>query len=223
DSLEDLGQVPGVKFIWELEEIGNGKIILACYPGSKVFEFDPASGKFTDMGAAVEGEDYARAVGWHAPTNNLYVGVGSHPQLIQWNLTTGEKKNILPAVDESEHTVYNVDVIGNYLVTRLSPSKKGLVFDLNTLEVHDTLPLMDGNAISTLAPDEESYFFTNDTKLMQHNLATKQQTKVADIAGNSRGMGFPVIDGKPHVATISYSGVVNLVDLATSETRSVKQ
>jgi len=224
ENLDDLGQSnPNVKHIWELEEIAGGKIILACYPDARLVEFDPVTSKFRDMGSAKEGEDYARAIAWHRPTNRLFVGVGSHPALICWNLTTGEKQDILPPVDPAESTVYNVDIINDKVVTRLSPSVKGLIFDANTLELYDRVDRMEGNQISGVAPDGESYYFTVNTQLMRHNLKTKHKEQVATIMGNTRAIGFPLIDGRQMVASVSYNGTINLVDPQSGSSREIKQ
>ncbi len=224
DELENLGQVhPNVKFIWELEEIADGKLALACYPDSRVIVFDPADDSFKDLGSAKEGEDYARAVGYHAPTNRLFVGVGSHPALICWNLETGEKKDILPEVDDSDSTVYSVDMVGDKVVTRMSPSIKGLVFDANTLELYDRVDALGGSIISGLAPDGESYYFTVGEKLYRHNLKTKEKTEVAEVAGNTRAIGFPIADGQQLVASIAYNGTVSLVNPEDGTVRTIKQ
>jgi len=224
DKLDDLGQCnPNVKNIWELEEITGGKIILACYPHARLVEFDPATSKFRDMGPAKDGEDYARAIAWHRPTNRLFIGVGSRPALICWDLTSGDKKDILPTVNPEESTVYNVDVINDKIVTRLSPSVKGLIFDANTLELYDRVDRMEGNQISGVAPDGESYYFTVNTRLMRHNLRTKHKEQIATVMGNTRAIGFPTVDGNKIVASVSYNGTINLVDPQKGNTIEIKQ
>lgn len=169
-TLENLGvPVHGVTFIWELIESRDGKIYGACYPESKVFEFDPSEGTFRDLGSAVNGEDYSRCLAYDSERNTLYIGVGSHAALIEMSLSTGEKRDILPAGYKSEHFVYSLGIAGNKLIARLDPSNKGIILNIDTGKVEAEIPNI-SSIVSQPSPDGSYVFFSSGQNLIQYDI-----------------------------------------------------
>ena len=188
-TVENLGApVQGVTFIWELIESRDGKIYGACYPESKVFEFNPTTGGFRDLGSAVEGEDYSRCLAYDSERNNLYIGVGSHAALIEMNLSTGEKRDILPGDFKSEHFVYSLGIAGNKLIARLDPSYKGIVLNIDTGEVEAEIPNV-SSIVSQPSPDGSSVFFSSGQNLIQYDIK-QRETRETTIKTNGGARAF---------------------------------
>src|SRR5205823_5637371 len=96
-EVKDLGQVPGDTWVWDLTAGKDGEVFLATYPGCRIVRYHPQEG-FADIsrGALVAKENYARSVVFDAERNKIYGGVGSHAHLVEVNVATGAKADLLP-------------------------------------------------------------------------------------------------------------------------------
>lgn len=208
--VENVGQVTSnTTFIWDLAQTDDGKIYCACYPDSKVVEYDPVKESFRDLGPAVPKQDYARTVAWHPKRKKLYVGVGSHPALIELDPKTGERKNLTPAEFSKEHFVYHVDVVEDKLVIRLDPSGRLAVFDLASGRLESMLPDYGGSAVSAKSPSEPKFYFIARGKLMEYNLETgEQKVTGATLNGHPRVLHWLSENGKetPTLIAVTNSG-----------------
>jgi len=95
--IESLGRPIASEFyLFDVVAGKGGEVFGATYPGCRIFRFHPEDG-FRDMGGAmVTGEQYARNIALHRKTEKLYVGVGAHTHLIEFDLQTGSKRELLP-------------------------------------------------------------------------------------------------------------------------------
>src|SRR5690606_14994849 len=111
----DLGVVlPNQKVVWDLVAGKDGKIYGGTYPGCQVFEYDPKTG-FRDvgMGAVQQGEDYVRSVVFDTKTNKVYAGVGSHAGLVEIDLKSSVKSQLLAEEDKHHEFMYDMELIAD--------------------------------------------------------------------------------------------------------------
>ncbi|MDA0633904.1 hypothetical protein OUY22_10775 [Nonomuraea sp. MCN248] len=92
-TLTKVASVPD-HFIWSLAASPDGKVYMGTSEPGKVKEYDPATGAVRDLGQAVPGEPYVRAV--QADDRYVYAGVGANAHLIAIDRATGERRDLLP-------------------------------------------------------------------------------------------------------------------------------
>lgn len=177
-NVENLGKaLAGESYLWDLAAGKNGEVFGATYPGAKVFRYHPSEG-FSDVGkgALVSGENYVRSLVYHAETDMLYAGIGSHAHLIELNPRTGAKREILPQQYKSEEFVYNLNIVedkkkGDKLLIYLSKSTKTLIYNLQTQlfeKEFDVINIAVKSAIK--APERDTAYFTANGSLYVWNL-----------------------------------------------------
>lgn len=130
-SIHDLGRVfPEESFIWDLTAGRDGAIYGGTYPGCRVFKYTPAAG-VEDIagGAAAPGESYARSVAF-SPDDKVFVGVGTRfPHLIEIDLKTRAKREMLTTELKPSETVYSLSVTGGKVFAMISPIQQMVVMD----------------------------------------------------------------------------------------------
>ncbi len=207
DAVENLGKPANhVSFIWDAVEGEPGKIYGCCYPESTVFEYDIATGAMRDMGPAKKGEDYARSIAWDPTRRRLYVGVGSHADLVEIDPTTNNRRSILPDEFKSSTFVYSVGAANGQVIGRVDPGGQALIVDAETGDMITTMPIFHSSKISPPAPDG-SVYFTGGGKLWRYNPATRQGEDTGyEIKGEARGYAW----------TTAADGVTSELLMATS-------
>lgn len=153
-NITDLGNaLPNETYLWNLTAGKNGEVFGATYPGCRVFRYHPKDG-FTDLanGPLVAGENYVRSLAFDAKRNFLYAGVGSHAHLIAINLTTKEKREILPAKYQDREFVYGLELVKgkdgeDRLLALLTAGQTTLVYNLKTQKVEQEVADMDMKAV----------------------------------------------------------------------------
>ncbi|OZQ61920.1 hypothetical protein CA600_23920 [Paenibacillus sp. VTT E-133280] len=171
-GVENLGEmISGEFYTWRLATDQQGRIYGGCYPGGKVFQYDPATGVFRDYGAMVAGEQYARSM--EAWNGKLYVGVGTQtPHIVVLDTDTGGRSEIgLPDECQGEQLVYDLNIIHDKLFVRITPSARLYIYDLELQEWGDTLDHVSGLSVSP--PDElGNVYFIKDDYLQRYDIQT---------------------------------------------------
>lgn len=155
-TITDLGNaLPNETYLWNLTAGKNGEVFGATYPGCRLFRYHPKDG-FTDLanGPLVAGENYVRSLAFDTKRNILYAGVGSHAHLVAINLTTKEKKEILPAKYQDREFVYSLEMVKgtdgqDRLLALLTAGQTTLVYNLATQKVEQEVVDMDMKAVGT--------------------------------------------------------------------------
>ncbi|WP_054954843.1 Ig-like domain-containing protein [Paenibacillus dakarensis] len=190
DQLEDLGQpVAGTTVIYGLIPGKDGKIYGGTYPGGNLFQYDPAGG-ITDFGKMKPGEQYVRSVAYDEEREVLYAGVGAHATLIEYDLATGTKRNLLPEAYAKYSFVYDLNLIGGKLFTRLDPESKMVVIDAATGKVDAEFTAHSRSVIAD--PTRNVAYYTNGIYLYEYNLDTKISSQVI-IGGHPAELGQTAI------------------------------
>ncbi|KAA1190770.1 WD40 repeat domain-containing protein [Paenibacillus sp. B2(2019)] len=172
NGVENLGEmIPGEFYTWRLAADTQGRIYGGCYPGGKVFQYDPATGVFRDYGVMVAGEQYARSM--EAWNGKLYVGVGTQtPHIVVLDTETGERSEIrLPDECKGEQLVYDLNIVQGKLFARITPSARLYIYDLELQEWGDTVDHVSGLSVSP--PDElGNVYFIKDDYLQRYDVRT---------------------------------------------------
>lgn len=93
-------------------------------------------------------EDYARSL-CVAPSGDLWVGIGSHADLVVWDPRTKTRHSVLPPEYKDSLSCYGLSVSGNYIYCDLrGDDRKQLIFDATTEQVV---------AVLDVPPELESY------------------------------------------------------------------
>lgn len=191
DKVEDLGQpIAGTTVVYSLIPGKDGKIYGGTYPGGNLFQYDPASGA-TDLGKMKPGEQYVRAVAYDREKELLYTGVGAHAALIEYNLATGAKRNILPEAYAKYSFVYDLNLIGGKLFVRLDPESKMVVLDAATGKVDAEFTAHSRSVIADPVRKNIIYY-TYGVHLYEYNLDTKKSSQVM-IGGHPAELGQTAI------------------------------
>ncbi|GIP35219.1 WD40 repeat domain-containing protein [Paenibacillus sp. J2TS4] len=150
--------IPGEHYTWRIAADDQGRVYGGCYPGGKVYQYNPSSGTFRDYGQIVEGEQYTRCM--KALGDKLYIGVGTKkPHLMELHTETGEAREIpLPAEWQNEQLVYDLDIAYPHLFVRITPSNVLLVYDMQSGEWTDSIKGVAGLSVSTAGEDGRVYF-----------------------------------------------------------------
>ncbi len=201
-TVNNLGAVFGTETaLYDLRSGNNGAIYGGTYPGCRVFRYHPNEG-FSDAGSGpiVPGENYVRSMAYNKNTNKIYAGVGAHASLIELDLTTGSKRNILPSTFSDQQFVYSLTLIedlsgGDRLFITVQNAAISLVYNITT----ETFEYQ-GKEVYTKAaiksPAGNEVYFTQGNKLLSYpNIAFGNYAPVfvTNISSNARASAF--IDG----------------------------
>ncbi|NUO60399.1 MAG: PQQ-binding-like beta-propeller repeat protein [Hamadaea sp.] len=218
----DLGApVAGQTVLYGLRPGVDGRIYGGTYPGAHVFSYSPSEG-FRDYGSMFPGEQYAIDVAVDPVRNVLWAAIGSHGHLVRLDLTTGEKRDILPAALRGDASYpYDINLAGGRLFVKRS-KLEALVLDPDSGAV-----LADGFTISSrgtspLAPDGRSVYFTSTSnQLWRYDVRSDTYGAVltasgTPVAAGGAGIGFGFGPGDRLYATIgNYAGQAFSYDPAT--------
>jgi streptogramin lyase len=194
ETLTNLGTaVPGETFLYGLVPGNNGKIYGGTYPNGKLFEYDSLTNQFTDFGTMVPGEVYVRSVAFDPETNKVYAGIGSHAHLIEYDLSTGTKKNILPSEHMNVPYIYDLNWVNGKLFARKDKSNSMLVIDLKTYEVLNELP-MNSRGISAKSPVANKIYYTFNYVLHEYDLDTNTARSLGLTAAGNSAVSYAFVD-----------------------------
>lgn len=213
-NIEDLGLVlPSQTTILDLVAGKDGEVFGGTYPGGRVFRYHSTSG-FSDVsnGAVVAGESYARSLVYQASTHKLYVGVGSHARLVELDLTTQSKREMLNSQYWNQEFVYYMGLASGYstgdrlLAWVTSPNQRlTLVYNLSTGATEQVLGNIDAHSVIK-SPNSNLTYYTAGNKLYSQDLSIPSQaaTPIADCY-EAKDMRWGK-DGNLHILT-KYSQV----------------
>ncbi|MBT2758034.1 WD40 repeat domain-containing protein [Mesobacillus foraminis] len=210
DSVEALGRaIASETTLWHIKSDENGRIYGGTYPNGKVFMYDPETDQFTDYGTMVEGEQYARSIAVNK--NKLYVGIGTHAHLIEFDLETLTKREIpLPEKFQDQKYIYDLDIVKHVLFARVTDTSTLLVYDLKTSKWVDEIPGVKGVKVSPSGPGNQVYF-NKENELHSYDLKTGilKSTGFKDTWSN-KGFGWVHLDEEgfysPSLVSVLFNG-----------------
>jgi len=185
--LEELGKpIPLENYVWDVTSGRNGEVFGATYPGCRVFRYHPKE-EFSDIGrgAIVEEERYVHSVAYDARTNKLYAGVGSHTYLVEIDIKTGVRRELLPQQYRGKAGfVTPVRIVrgikgGDRLLANVVG--KTLVYNLKTGDLEHEIKAIDVRSV-VKSPSGNEIFYT-DASGMQYK--SKKDTPKSSSFGIS--------------------------------------
>lgn len=188
-AAEDLGKALGTEtYIWDLAAGEDGTIYGASYPGCRIFSYHPEKG-FTDVskGPLVEKENYARSVVYDKAARKIYAGVGSHAHLIELDIETGNKRELLPEKYFNQEFVYDMRMVEgpngeNRLLANVTNIGKTLIYNLKSGRLEHELDAINVRG-SIKSPKGNYIYYNSGNNLFSWDLsnAGKAPEKVAKV------------------------------------------
>jgi streptogramin lyase len=116
DEVKNLGHPLPAKDVMLYPTVeANGKIYGGAYSSGHAFELDPATNQFRDLGqvtTTTAHEKWIRVTAHDPKTNKLFFGIGNEPQLVEYDLATGNKRDLLPKEYADITSVYDLTIEG---------------------------------------------------------------------------------------------------------------
>lgn len=116
------------EYLWSLDQGSDGALFIGTYPDCALLRYDPATEEFTHLGIMKEGENMARHINARFP-GKIHVGIASHAYLIQYDMATGEKRELLPEAYQDRSFTYYSDRWDDRLFAVVVPRDRLLFFD----------------------------------------------------------------------------------------------
>lgn len=215
----------------------DGKIYGGSYPSGHAYEFDPATGAFRDLGdmtRVTARERWIRVTAHDPATNRLYFGIGNQAQLVEYDLATGKKRDLLPEKFKDITSVYDLNVEAGRLFARKESHNPYEYFVLDQ-ESGDIIPVTNAdtgeksetfiNASRGMSPKSpvanKLYYAALDRHLYEYDLDTNSIRKLpANLRGPVTGYGWVQLDdpnwpGHSLVGTVGNGGSLFKYNLET--------
>lgn len=115
----------------------NGIMYGSTYPTADLYEYNPSTKQFKNYGTMstrTSGERWTRVVAYDKQTHKIYAGVGNVPRLLEYDLATGAKRDLLPRGFENIISVYDLNIAGGKLFARkeANNANETFVIDIQT-------------------------------------------------------------------------------------------
>ncbi len=183
------------EFVWNVDVGSDGIIYLGTYPECMLLRFNPADQSFENLGVMVEKEQYIRHVNGKFE-GKIFCGVGAHPQIVEYDLATGNKTAFLPEPYQQRSFIYYSDRFKNMLYAVVVPDPVMLFFDPAThqllREIHPPKPDQDFalfNYESMVDVGDDLYFGTRpDDNLYAYNYDRNETRLIAEGIGSAFGL-----------------------------------
>ncbi|ERJ57856.1 DUF5074 domain-containing protein [Sphingobacterium paucimobilis] len=196
-TIDDLGVALNKQTsLYDLNKGKNGIIYGGTYPDGKIFEYHPQTG-FKDLGAMATGKNYVRSMVYHEASHKIFAGMGTGAQLIEFDLGTGTKNNILPANFEDQEFLYQMSLVEGVagedrLFMTLQNSNVTLAYNISTGKFEFEGPAIWVPSI-VKAPSSDIVYFTKGANVYAFdNLAAGNydQRVVTPVSGSGRSSVF---------------------------------
>src|SRR5690606_21037270 len=126
-------------------------------------------------------------------TNKIYAGIGSHSYLVEIDVTTGTKREILPEKYRGlPGFVYDMGIVrglkgGDRLFANLPDLHKTLVYNLDKKEYDEEIPKIILTKAVVKSPFDQTVYYTDSNNLIAYEIL-KIGSKSKKIVGTERAM-----------------------------------
>lgn len=172
--------------LYPMDVASDGKVYGGSYPSGHAYEYDPKTAAFRDLGdmtTVTARERWIRVTVLDPKANRLYFGIGNQPQLVEYDLSTGKKRDILPAKYSNITSVYDLNVEGGrafcrkethnpyeYFVLDLATGREVTITNADTGETSSTF-INGSRGLSPKSPDaNRMYYVGYDRELCEYDL-----------------------------------------------------
>ncbi|WP_309120966.1 hypothetical protein [Paenibacillus sp.] len=217
--VECVGVHPADPFVWDLASSPDGNIYGATYPHAKVFEYDPNSRRFRDVGPVSDKEHYARGVA--ATEEYVYGGVGSVAALQRIHRASGVREEL--HVEGCTGTQGFIDRIWPYgeLLFLSIGGREAVVYEPVSQRVVSRFRA--DNFVSPPSPTDGAFYFVADGNIHSYSTnthGTTIHTELPNVEDNPKikCMQWVALKGKPErvLAVVTSNADVVFYDPSTN-------
>lgn len=155
----------------------DGKLYISSAYGGTLVEFDTETEEVKSFGQVKKRREFLKAVETEDDSNRLFVSVGSPMDLMVADREKGIFKSFLPLQYMSEKYAQDLVLTDRFLLARLHPSNKVLIFDKDTLKLVDEFDVS-SRTITSQAPDEDAVYYTYNGQLMKYDFETMEPVEL---------------------------------------------
>lgn len=167
---EYLGTVMADQDIWSLRVGDDGVVWVGTYPGGLLLSYDPATGKITNHGQALAGEQYIGAV--QPVGGTVYCGTQPNGRLAGFDISTGAFSEVALPNGPVASQIDAFNLVGTLLF--VSTGGQTYVRDLTTGSWTDTIPQTSGYGVSQLDPATGTVVYVRSANVIKsYNVQTK--------------------------------------------------
>lgn len=193
NTAENLGKVLGTEnYLWDLSAGKNGEIYGGTYPNCRIFKYHPDEG-VSDFGngAMAEEENYVRGMAYSPKHGKIFAGIGAHAHLVEMDVKTGVKRNILDSKYSDSKFVYDIGYVEGlksgdrlYLNITGGNSKGTVVYNITKGVYEESLPAF---SVKTVIkdPGSQKVYYVENGKLMMvdYDMAVPTPTQLSTFRG----------------------------------------
>ncbi|MCX7626141.1 MAG: hypothetical protein N2Z21_08020 [Candidatus Sumerlaeaceae bacterium] len=165
-------------------------------------------------------EDYIRSLAYSTFARRLYLGIGAHARLLEFDPYTNDNQDILPAEFAHQQFVMQLAAAENWLFAYLAPAQATLVFDLAAgRRLVGEMAALDSRDILQTSRRRPSLLLAAGEKLLTFQGATCKTQAVADVGPGVRALAWGEHEVSPRsVLAVNNRGDLLRIDLATGRT-----
>lgn len=227
--------------LYPMDSGKNGKMYGSTYPTAHLYEYDPVANQFTDYGTLSHqssGERWTRVVVYDSENHKVYAGVGNQARLVEVDLATGNKRDLLPPEYSNITSVYDLNLVEGKLFARKEANNANEMFviDVKTGEQVEITNADTGEksflipnfsrGISPKSPVEDKIYYAGaQGMLYSYDLTNdKIQSLGVSVGGAAIAYGFAELgeEGFPGYSLVGLSGNEGQMFKYNLETGSVK-
>ncbi len=197
--------------LYPMDIMPDGKVYGGSYSSGHGYEYNPDNKKFRDLGqmtTSTEREHWIRVTVADPINRKLYLGIGNKPQLVEYDLDTGKKRELLSPKYANITAVYDLNLAGGrlfcrkethnpdeYFVLDVATGKDVLITNADTGETTDVFLNM-SRGLSPVAPGTTKMYYSDDQRqLCEYDLATNTIRQLGfNTASALTGYSFVKLD-----------------------------
>lgn len=219
----------------------DGIMYGSTYPTANLYAYNPATESFTDYGTMStksSGERWTRVTVYDEESHKIYAGVGNVPRLLEYDLATGAKRDLLPEGYENIVSVYDLNIADGRLFARKEANNPNetFVIDIESGEQVEVTNADTGESsmtfinfsrgISPVSPIANKFYFAGSGgMLFEYDLDTNSYRSTgASIEGAAIAYAFVELNeaGFPGYSLVGLSGNSGKMFKYNLETGAVK-
>lgn len=244
-ELKDLGFPFATKdsVLYPMASASDGTIYGGSYPSGHAYEYNPHTQSFRDLGDVTtntEKERWIRATVLDEKNGKVYFGTGTNPQLVEYDLASGKKRELLTERFRKITAVYDLRLADGKLICRkesdnenenfvLDPAS-GQVLTVTNGDTGEKSDVFSNNSRETspVSPVANKVYFARTTGLYELDMDTLTYKLVSsELRGALTGYGFvklnlPEWPGYTLTGTLGNKALMYRYNLETGKTAIIE-
>lgn len=215
-QIRKLFEIPGEEESVCDFKIYNNKVYIGTYPNSVVYMYDLNTEKLTNLGSMFN-LNYVNSIEYS--DGKIYAGIGPKAHLVQFNLNTGKKSEIMLPYGAGRDTFVNtLKIIGDKLFIGMLPSNMVLSYDLKTHEFIKEIGRIGDNFNQNpdFSPDVRHF-----TGMSGNIFAYDMEKKELSCLEHNTGVKISDVIDNSYIACLSPEGVFTETDFRGVVTKTV--